>query len=598
MNGFTTRPVITGTFGVVAATHWIAAQAGMRMLELGGNAFDAAVAAGFTLQVVEPHLNGPGGDMPAILWDARSRRVRVLCGQGPAPAAATIEACRALGIEAIPDDGLLPAVVPGAVDAWLLLLEEHGTLELATVLEPAIAYAERGHPLLPAAAATIAGRADWFRAHWPSSAALWLPGGAPPAAGSLFANPTLAATWKRLLAEAEAAGGSRERRIAAARRAWREGFVAEAIDRFCRTTEVLDVTGRPHRAFLRGSDLAAWRAFFEEPTTLDLGPFRFCKTGPWGQGPVLLQALAILWDAGIEAVDPLGPDFVHLVIEALKLAMADREAYYGDPAFTSVPLERLLSAGYAAERRRLLGAEASGDFLPGVIAGFERQRELAIEGWKRACVEEGPAGAEPTFAHLQEPRGRGDTCHLDVADRFGNLVSATPSGGWLQSSPTIPELGFCLGSRGQMFRLDPDRPDALAPGKRPRTTLSPTLVLEDGEPYLACGTPGGDQQDQWQLVFLLRHLRHGQDLQAAIDAPLFHGEHWPLSFFPRRARPRSVQIEDRFPYATLEELARRGHRLSIRDGWSIGRLTAAARVDGLLKAAATPRLMQAYAVGR
>jgi gamma-glutamyltranspeptidase/glutathione hydrolase len=598
MTAFTTRPVITGTFGVVASTHWIAAQAGMRMLELGGNAFDAAVAAGFALQVVEPHLNGPGGDMPAVLWEARSGRVRVLCGQGPAPAAATLEACRALGIEAIPDDGLLPAVVPGAVDGWLLLLEELGTLPIATVLEPAIAYAERGHPLLARAAATITARADWFRAHWPTSAALWLPDGRPPEAGRLFRNPGLAATWTRLLALAEAAGGSRERRIAAARGAWREGFVAEAIDRFCRTMEVMDGLGRPHRAFLRGSDMAAWRASFEEPTTLELGRFRFCKTGPWGQGPVLLQALAILWEAGIETADPTGPDFVHRVTEALKLAMADREAFYGDPAFVPVPLERLLSPEYAADRRRLVGAEASAELLPGTIEGFERQRQLAIEGWRRACVEAGPAGSEPTFAHLQEPRGRGDTCHVDVADRFGNLISATPSGGWLQSSPTIPELGFCLGSRGQMFRLEPDRPDALAPGKRPRTTLSPTLVLEDGRPRLACGTPGGDQQDQWQLVFLLRHLLHGQDLQAAIDAPLFHAEHWPSSFWPRRARPRSLVIEDRFPYATLEELARRGHHLTVQDGWSIGRLTAVARRDGLLQAAATPRQMQAYAVGR
>ncbi len=598
METFTTRPVITGTFGVVAATHWIAAQVGMRMLELGGNAFDAAVAAGFTLHVVEPHLNGPGGDMPAILWDARGRRVRVLCGQGPAPAAATIEACRALGIEAIPDDGLLPAVVPGAVDAWLLLLQEHGTLDLATVLEPAIAYAEHGHPLLARTAATIEARAEWFRTHWPSSAALWLPRGRPPAPGTLLRNPAYAATLRRLLAEAEAVGGARERRIEAARRAWCEGFVAEAIDRFCRTSEVMDGLGRPHRAFLRGADLAAWRASFEDPVSLDLGPFRFCKTGPWGQGPVLLQALAILWEPGLETLDPSGAEFVHQVIEALKLAMADREAYYGDPAFVSVPLERLLSPDYAAARRASIGAEASGDFRPGVIEGYETPCRLAIEGWRRACAAEGPLGTEPTFAPLAEARGRGDTCHVDVADRFGNLISATPSGGWLQSSPTIPELGFCLGTRGQMFRLEPGRPDALAPGKRPRTTLSPTLVLREGEPFLACGTPGGDQQDQWQLVFLLRHLVHGLDLQAAIDAPLFHGQHWPLSFYPRRAVPRSVVIEDRFSSEVLGELARRGHRLTIQDGWSIGRLTAAARVDGTLRAAATPRQMQAYAVGR
>ncbi|MCX7628929.1 MAG: gamma-glutamyltransferase family protein [Geminicoccaceae bacterium] len=598
MERFTTRPVITGTFGVVASTHWIASAAAMRMLELGGNAFDAAVAGGFVLQVVEPHLNGPGGEMPALLWDARSRRVRVLCGQGPAPALATIEAFEALGVEAIPDDGLLPAVVPGAVDAWLLLLREHGTLDLATVLEPAIAYAERGHPLLARCARTIAGRAEWFRAHWPTSAALWLPGGEAPAPGALFRNPALAASFRRLLAEAEARGGGREERIEAARRAWREGFVAEAIDRFCRETEVADVLGGPHRAFLRGSDLASWEASFEEPVSLDLGRFRVCKTGPWGQGPVLLQALAILDGTGIETVDHEGPEFVHLVIEALKLAMADREAYYGDPTFVPVPLDRLLSRAYADERRALLGPAASADFRPGAIPGYARQCALAIEGWERAWATEGPLGAEPTFGALSEQRGRADTCHIAVADRFGNLVSATPSGGWLQSSPAIPELGFCLGTRGQMFRLERERPDALAPGKRPRTTLSPTLVFADGEPYLACGTPGGDQQDQWQLVFLLRHLFHELDLQAAIDAPLFFGEHWPLSFFPRRARPRSVRIEDRFPYSALEELARRGHRLTIEEGWSIGRLTAVARRGELLFAAATPRHMQAYAVGR
>lgn len=598
MERFATRPVITGTFGVVASTHWIASAAAMRMLELGGNAFDAAVAGGFVLQVVEPHLNGPGGDMPALFWDARTRRVRVLCGQGPAPQSATIEACEALGIEAIPDDGLLPAVVPGAVDAWLLLLLEYGTLDLATVLEPAIAYAERGHPLLPRCAETIAARADWFRAHWPTSAALWLPNGEPPAAGTLFRNPTLAATYRRLLSEAQAVGGGREAQIEAARRAWREGFVAEAIDRFCCSTEVMDALGRPHRAFLRGSDLAAWSACFEEPVSLDFGRWRVCKTGPWGQGPVLLQALAILEGSGVETAADEGPEFVHLVVEALKLAMADREAYYGDPAFVPVPLDRLLSPAYAAQRRTLLGLEASSAFRPGAIAGYERQVELAVDGWQKACVEADFAGSEPTFGPLGENRGRRDTCHIDVADRFGNLISATPSGGWLQSSPTIPELGFCLGTRGQMFRLERERPDALAPGKRPRTTLSPTLVLEDGEPYLACGTPGGDQQDQWQLVFLLRHLVHGLDLQAAIDAPLFFAEHWPSSFYPRRARPRALAIEERFPYTTLEELARRGHRVDIRDGWSIGRLTAVARKGSFLHAAATARLMQAYAIGR
>ncbi|WP_333821896.1 gamma-glutamyltransferase family protein [Pinisolibacter sp.] len=594
MTGFTTRPEILGTFGVVTSTHWIASAVGMSILEKGGNAFDAAVATGFVLQIVEPHLCGPGGDLPVVYHSARTGKVEVICGQGPAPAGATIEHYRREGIDLIPGDGLLAAVIPGAFDGWMLMLRDHGTMSVREVLEPAIHYAEAGHPVLPRVAATIAGLGDFFREHWPTSYATWLPGGAPPRPHALFRNPVLADTWRRIVAEAEAARG-REAGIEAARDAFYRGFVAEKIEAHLRSAEVMDGSGARHKGVLSAQDLAGWSASTEAPTTLDYHGWTVAKTGPWGQGPVLLQSLAILAGYDIAAMDPNGPDFVHTVVEAMKLAFADREVYYGDPAFIDVPVETLLSAAYAAERRALIGDTASLDLRPGLIAGYEAQRErtLAMLG---ASSKTG-AVYEPTMAHLSEKRG--DTVHIDVIDRWGNMVSTTPSGGWLQSSPTIPGLGFCLNSRAQMFWLEPGLPSSLAPGKRPRTTLTPSLALHEGRPTLAFGTPGGDQQDQWQLSFFLRHVHHGLDLQATIDRPLFHTAHFPGSFHPRTREPGSLMLEETFGVATIDELRRRGHRLTVTEPWSIGRLTAAKRdPDGLLRAGATPRLMQAYAIGR
>ncbi|GAB4167103.1 MAG: gamma-glutamyltransferase family protein [Thalassobaculales bacterium] len=602
---FTTRPELIGSFGVVASSHWIASQAAMRMLELGGNAFDAAVAGGLVLQVAEPQLNGPGGDLPVLLWRADLRAAQVICGQGPAPMAATIPAMTALGIDLIPGTGLLPAVVPGAFDAWMLLLRDHGSMTLAEVLEPAIHYAETGVPVGTRLAATLQALERLYTMHWTSSAAVYLKDGVP-APGTLLANPTLAATWRRLLAEA--GSGDRVAGIEAARRAWRQGFVAEAIDRFCRGEPVMDITGRAHRGFLTGEDMARWSATVEQPVALDHDGMTVLKTGPWSQGPVMLQMLRLLEGSDIAAMDPAGPDFVHLLAEAGKLAFADRETFYADPLHVDVPLARLLSAGYAAERRALIGATASASFRPGSIPGHGHPPDFAAALTRRR--DDGVLAAygagEPTLARLPAagPEERrplplvGDTCTITVADRHGNLVAATPSGGWLQASPVIPELGFCLGTRGQSFWLDPRAPNALAPGKRPRTTLTPTLVLRDGEGWLACGSPGGDQQDQWQTQMLLRHRYHGMNLQAAIDFPSFHVEQWPGSFYPRPAVPQALKLEERFPPATVAALRARGHAVSVVEPWSEGRLCAV-RIEGRTRrAAASPRGMQAYAVGR
>jgi gamma-glutamyltranspeptidase/glutathione hydrolase len=598
---FTTRPEILGTFGVVTSTHWLASATGMAILEKGGNAFDAAVATGFALQVVEPHLNGPGGDVPMLLYSAKRDEVQVICGQGTAPQAATIEAYRDLGLELVPGSGLLAAVVPGAFDAWMLLLRDYGTLPLSDVLGPAIMLAKSGYPLVPAISATIEQMRPLFEEEWPSSAAVYLPGGAVPQPGSLFRNPVLAGTYTRILEEAEAAGGGREAQIEAARAAWYKGFVAEAIDRFCRTQAVMDTSGRRHRGLLRAEDLAGWQATIEAPLTYDYHGFTLCKPGPWSQAPVALQQLALLKGFDLSALTAEDPQFVHLVTECAKLAFADREAFYGDPDFVEVPLATLLSDGYNAKRRRLVDAQASRALRPGVIEGFGGAIPLRAHTSDEDVAHAGAFGAgEPTVPRgtMAEVEGRGDTCHLDVIDRHGNMIAVTPSGGWLQSSPVIPGLGFCLSTRAQMFWLEEGLPASLAPGKRPRTTLSPSLALRDGEPYMVFGTPGGDQQDQWSLHVFLRHVHFGMNLQEAIDAPAFHTEHAPSSFFPREARPGHLALEDRFPKATVAELSRRGHEVELRDAWSLGRVSAAAKDGPLLKAAANPRHMQGYAIGR
>ncbi len=594
---FTTRPEIRGTFGVCASTHWIASAVGMKLLEQGGSAFDAAAGMGFVLHVVEPHLNGPLGDMPALIRLAGEDAPRVICGQGVAPAGATIEHYRSEGLDLIPGSGLLATVIPGAFDAWMLMLRDHGRLPLREVLEPAIYYARHGHPVLPRVAATIAGLADFFRDEWPTSHETWLPNGAAPDANSLFRNPALADTWERLLSEAETAEG-RAAQIDAARRTFREGFIAEAIDTWMRDACVMDAAGGRRKGVLSGQDLASWEATYEDPLSVDYHGWTVWKAGIWSQGPTLLQSLRTLEGSGIASMDPNGADFVHQVVETMKLSFADREAYYGDPAHTDIPVDTLLSRDYAEGRGDLIGPMASLEQRPGRIEGFEPWADAAIvrAGAKHATGP-GVGAGEPTMAHLTQRRG--DTVHIDVIDQWGNSVSATPSGGWLQSSPVVPGLGMPLNSRAQMFWLDDGLPTSLAPGRRPRTTLSPSMAEAPDGTQHAFGTPGGDQQDQWQLIQLLRLVHGDPNLQEAIDSPLFHTGHVQASFYPRGTRPGHLMLEASFGDEVIEDLRDRGHDIEVADAWTVGRLTAASRsTDGMVRAGATPRLMQAYAVGR
>ena len=542
---------------MVASTHWLASAVGMAVLERGGNAFDAAVATGFTLQVVEPHLNGPGGEVPAVFYAVDRGEPLALCGQGVAPAAATIERFHELGHDLIPGTGVLAATVPGAFGGWLLLLQELGTWCLEDVLEFAIAYARDGFPLAPGVPVVIERAADLI-ATWPASAGLYLP---VPAVGTQFRNPMLAATYQRIVDEAR--GGSREQEIERAHELFYEGFVADEIDRFCRAEEGL----------LTGDDLTRWRATLEPVVSFDYRGVQLCKTRPWAAGPVALQQLALL--AGFDLAGSSEEEFVHVVTECAKLAFADRDALYGD---ADVPLDTLLSPEYNDGRRALVTEEASSEYEPGL-------------GHLPTLHEAAPlAGAgEPT---------RGDTVHLDVVDQWGNMLSATPSGGWLHSSPVIPTLGWPLGTRAQMFWLEEGLPSSLRPGARPRTTLCPGLALRDGQPWLAWGTPGGDQQEQWGLHVFLRHIDRNLNLQEAIDAPEFHTDHLISSFYPRGFAPRSLSVERRFEPTVITGLRARGHEVTVEPDWSLGRVTAVQKEDGQLRAAANPRGMQGYAAGR
>jgi len=592
----TTRPELTGSFGMVSSTHWLASGAGMSVLERGGNAADAAVAAGFVLQVVEPHLNGPGGEVPILIWSEPEQRVHTICGQGTSPASATLDRFAALGLDLVPGTGLLPATVPGAFGGWMLLLERWGSWRPREVLEYAVSYAENGWPLLDRAADMIATVAPMFRDEWPTSAQAWLPGGEVPAGGSRMTNRALAATYRRVVAEAEAGGPDRHRQCAAARDAWYRGFVAEAIDGFCAGNEVVDISGRPHAGLLTGDDLAAWQPAVEDPTTFDYRGYTVCKTGPWSQGPVFLQQLALLDGFDLDAMGYQSPDYIHIVVECGKLAFADREAWYGDPAVTDVPLAALLSEAYNEERRRLVGDAASFELRPGSPGGRRPVLATVPSDHARPVPDQKAGVGEPTVA--RSGLTRGDTCHVDVVDAHGNMISATPSGGWLQSSPTIPELGFCLNTRGQMFWLQPGLPASLAPSTRPRTTLSPSFALRDGAPWLAFGTPGGDQQDQWSVNFFLSLVHGGLNLQAAVEAPMFHSVHMPSSFYPRQGQPGRMLIEDRTDQAVVDALRVRGHDVELSGPWSLGRISAVARDGGWLRAAANPRGAQGYAAGR
>jgi gamma-glutamyltranspeptidase/glutathione hydrolase len=579
-DGFTTRPVVMGRRGAITSGHYLASAGGMRMYERGGNAVDAAVAAGFALAVVKPQDNGIGGEVPMLIHQPTTGRLVAISGQGTAPAGATIDWFRAAGISLIPGNGLLPAMVPAAFDAWITALAAFGTLSLHQVLQPALELAHDGFAMYPALRRSILLHEQKFREQWPTTAAIYLPDGRVPEVGDCFRQRDWAASMGRTVdAEARAlrAGAERRDALQAARDEFYRGSIALTIGLWAEEREFLDHSGTAHRGLLRYDDLAGYATRIEEPVSIEYHGYRVHKCGPWSQGPVFLQQLRLLEGFNLRALGHNSAAYVHTVVESAKLAFADRDRYYGDPLFVDVPLAQLLSREYAASRRRLIDPDhASLRIFPGEpVGGTERPPRDVLED-------------------------RHDTTHLDAIDRDGLMISATPSGGWMPSSPVIEGLGFPLGTRGQMFWLDPAHPSSLQPGKRPRTTLTPSLVTRDGAPHMVFGTPGGDQQDQWTLQFFLNMVHFGMDLQAALDAPLFHTDHFPSSFYPREIQLGSLSMERRLADAVGEVLERAGHRITVAADWALGGQVCGARFDpvsGRIEAAASPRNQVAYAMG-
>ncbi|MGE4606641.1 MAG: gamma-glutamyltransferase [Myxococcota bacterium] len=582
---FTTRPTLRGYGGAVSAGHYLATQIGAQQLAAGGNAADAACAMGFALQVVEPTQNGPAGEVPILVYDAAEDRTYAISGQGPAPAAASIETMRRLGIDRIPPDGFLAATVPAALDAWCRLLEQFGTRSLSDVLSPARSLAKRGFPMYRFLQAVLQFVARRFEAEWPTSAAIYCP---IREIGERQTNPALAGFFTGLIEAERGAQGGREAGIRAARDSFYRGRTAEQIEAFLRVP-IRDITGREHAGLLSADDLANYSGCVEPPLSVGYRGAEVWKCGPWSQGPVFLQQLRLLEGFDLSAMGQGSVDAIHIWIECAKLAYADRDANYGDPDFVKVPLDVLLSEAYATERRTLVDPNSTSlDLRPGI--------GRLPEGWPLLSNAGRPSAIEPQA--LAAAEGRRDTTQLVAADAFGNLICATPSGGWLPSSPVIGELGFPIGTRAQMFALDATHPNALEPGKRPRTTLTPSLArLPDGR-RMAFGTPGGDQQDQWTSQFFVNLIDHGvRDLQLAIDHPTVHSLHMPSSFYPRLAELGVVAAENRFEPEILSQLEARGHQIRRGQGWEHGRVLAVTSDPdtGQLEAAASPRSGVAYA---
>jgi gamma-glutamyltranspeptidase / glutathione hydrolase len=574
---FATRPVLQGTFGMVAAGHYLAAAIGLRILEAGGNAVDAGVATGFALSLLKPQSVGIGGEVPILIHLAAERRSVAINGQGWAPRAATIDWFRSRGITLIPSDCFLPATVPGQFASWCTALRRFGTASLADVLGPAVEMAEGGFPMYTAMRNGIARVAERYRAEWPTSAAVYLHNGQVPEDGSLVKNPD----WGRALkgaidASLRESGRGRDASIQAAIDYFYAGPIAQQAVDFSTRNSFVDGSGQAHPGLLSLEDWTAYGARgtqVEEPVHVNYRGIDVLKCGPWSQGPVFLQQLKLLEGFDLAGLGHNTAEYLHTYLECTKLAFADRERYYGDPEYVDVPLERLLSSEYAAERRRLIDPHhASTEQRPGEV------HAAAGDRW---------------------PVVSGDTTHVDAVDRWGNLFAATPSGGWIGSSPVIEGLGFPLGTRGQMFYLDERHANALQPGKRPRTTLSPSLALRDGQPWLAFGTPGGDQQDQWSLQFFLNVVDFSMDLQEALDAPTAQSAHFPGSFYPHASEPGVCRVEARIPAEVRSELEARGHTVGVDGAWSHGQVTAVAfePQSGVVSGAASPRGRVAYVMG-
>ena len=569
------RPAIMGGRAMVSSTHYLATAAGVEILKAGGNAVDAGVAVGLCINVLEPHLTNFGGVAPIMTWDAAARRVETISGLGRWPAAISIDWYNKNFGGDMPD-GIVRTVTPAAAAAWLDALARHGTMTFAQVVAPAIALAEGGFPLYPRLAATFANEAATV-AGWPASAETFLPGGRVPREREIWRQPALAATFRRLC-EAERGAANREAGLEAARRRFYEGDMAEAMARH----------SAAEGGLLTGDDLARFRVGHEAPVSTHYNEYEVFACGPWCQGPVIPQALGILANDDLAALGHNSADYLHLVAEALKLAFADRERFYGDPDFVTVPLDGLLSPAYAAARRAQIDparawAELppSGDPLPFMSPNG---RDLDVSARRPAAITAPPGP---------------DTAYCCAVDAAGNAFSATPSDGAL-TGPLVPGLGIPLSTRGSQGWLDPAHPSAVAPNKRPRLTPNPALALREGKLFMPLGCPGGDGQTQAMLQVFLNVAAFGMNPQRAIEEPRIISESFPDSFWPHGYAPGRLNVEGRIAPEVRAELARRGHKVNDWVDWHAAACSVCAIVvdpaTGTRIGGADPR-RECYALG-
>jgi gamma-glutamyltranspeptidase/glutathione hydrolase len=582
--GATGRPVVQGTHGIVSTGHYLTSMAAMRMLLNGGNAFDAAVAAGVAAAVLEPTASYTlAAEGVGMMYHAASGEIRALSGQGVAPQAATVAFFRERGLDKIPtgpgNQAHLSFTVPGVVDAYLRLLETYGTQTLREVLEPAIDYAERGFPMyeLMHRILGIPETRRQFDLYPPGGTEVFYPHGQIPPMHSLFKQPQLGRTL-RLLVEAErATPGTRRAGIQGARSMFYEGEIARRIVAFSQSVGGL----------LQPEDLARYRATFDTPVASSFAGYDILTQSTWTQAPVLLQALNMLEPIDLRALGHNSPAYIHTVTEVLKLAFADRERYYGDPNFATVPLSNLLSKAYAAERVKLIADQASPGLPPaGELGLTEANAPLEKAEAVSATLESG----DPVMTEE-------GTTHLAVIDRDGNMVCITPSGGVFRKSAFAPDLGCTLSTRSEMFFLDQSHPNGLQPGKRPRTTLVNYFVCRDGRPLMTFGCPGGDDQTQANLQLMLNVLIFGMNLQQAVEAPRFATQSMPNSFYPRAYNPGQLHLENTIPEDVAQQLTARGHKIIRVGACGIGAVITHRDADsGVLMAGADPR-RPTYALG-
>ena len=572
------QPPIHGTHHMVSAGHHLATQAGYEILEAGGNAVDAGVAAGIALGIVHSDMVQFAGVAPIMIYLAEEERVVTISGLGGWPRAASIDRFVSEFDGHVPT-GILRTVVPAAPDAWILALRRYGTMRFGDVAAASIRYAKHGFSMHHVMLEYLTAREDGYR-RWPSNEAIYLPGGRPPREGERFVQTDLAASIQYMVDEetAAAARSGREAGLAAARDAFYRGDLARATARY----------HEENGGWLTMEDLAEYESAVEEPVLARLGEVEVYTCGPWCQGPVLAQMVSLLDGIDVAALGHNRPDYIHTITEAMKLSFADRERHYGDPRFVNVPLGRLLSDTYRRERRALIRPDRAWPGMPPAGLTGEREAEAA----ERAARGARPA-AEPAPASA-------DTSYCAAVDRHGNCFSATPSDvSW--ESPVIPGTGFCPSSRGSQSWAVPGHASAVAPGKRPRLTPNPALARWPGRRVMPFGTPGGDVQTQAMLQVLLNVALFGMSTQDAIEAPRFASHSFPNSFEPHDYLPGRLTVEGRVPEAVTDDLAARGHDVERLADWSHRTAgVCAVQLDletGIMEGGADPRRMS-RAMGR